>query len=662
SGNTIYKWNLKGISKEYLTIPKGVKEIKDIKNGQLAIFTSKGNILIYNANRELVKTLKAYTSIIDVVYDAKRERYLQLLADGVIIIPSEIENTYLIYSNSDTSPSGNYLFFTDKNNYTGNKGLYDLIRIRKNEKLFSSSHYDLEFNNPISIINNLKSDDKEYLDVLKLVQQKRNKKYGFVRQNSKKLSPEIFDLNDSIVSVTEQDTLNYLLQINGRDTQIKKLEGYLNGVPILKMNYNQIQDFTTKFPTTKSVGITTEKTGIFDLTLQLRNPQDSTVLKNTPKRFRLKVPVSLVKGTNTIEFFVTDTNGLKSNVLTYKVSKKGDIDEKYDLYAFAISVDDYKNDDYKLRYAKKDGRDILKFLSKNHISENYTISDTIPSNDDELDYVINDYTYRKIYTDSLFDEEVKKENLHKVAQFFSRAKPNDRVVLFISGHGVLDKNQDFYYAAQDLDFNAPEQRGISFKEIENILQQSNSKHKLLLIDACHSGEVDKNSEEEEEEVTESLATNVVVTARGSIGKSQNNKNKVGLQNSFELMKELFADVSRGSGIQVISAATGNSYALESDRWQNGIFTYCLLKGLSYNKEFDNLYDNELKNSKSAAAHFKIITKLGSFDYPYADYNQDDKVSVAELKEFVSKEVERMTNGKQKPTSRQGNIEFDFVMW
>ena len=131
--------------------------------------------MIYNANRELVKTLKAYTSIIDVVYDAKRERYLQLLADGVIIIPSEIENTYLIYSNSDTSPSGNYLFFTDKNNYTGNKGLYDLIRIRKNEKLFSSSHYDLEFNNPISIINNLKSDDKEYLDVLKLVQQKRNK-------------------------------------------------------------------------------------------------------------------------------------------------------------------------------------------------------------------------------------------------------------------------------------------------------------------------------------------------------------------------------------------------------------------------------------------------------------------------------------------------------
>ena len=77
---------------------------------------------------------------------------------------------------------------------------------------------------------------------------------------------------------------------------------------------------------------------------------------------------------------------------------------------------------------------------------------------------------------------------------------------------------------------------------------------------------------------------------------------------------------------MISAAAGNSYALESDEWKNGVFTYCLLDGL--------------KNRK-------------------ADLNDDGSITVNELKEFVSKEVERLTEGAQKPTSRSENLEFDF---
>jgi len=105
--------------------------------------------------------------------------------------------------------------------------------------------------------------------------------------------------------------------------------------------------------------------------------------------------------------------------------------------------------------------------------------------------------------------------------------------------------------------------------------------------------------------------------------------KIGLQNTFDLMQELFANLNRGSGAEVISAAAGVGYALEGEQWNNGVFTYAILNGLS-NK--------------------------------YADYNNDKQVSISELRSYVITEVERLTDGHQKPTCRQENLEFDWRVW
>ena len=78
-----------------------------------------------------------------------------------------------------------------------------------------------------------------------------------------------------------------------------------------------------------------------------------------------------------------------------------------------------------------------------------------------------------------------------------------------------------------------------------------------------------------------------------------------------------------------TAEEENSYALESDEWQNGVFTYSILSGL-----------------KNYAA----------------DQNGDQQITVSELKSYVSDKVVELTNGAQKPTSRQENVEFDFRVW
>ncbi|MFH0894292.1 MAG: hypothetical protein V2A54_07640 [Bacteroidota bacterium] len=152
-----------------------------------------------------------------------------------------------------------------------------------------------------------------------------------------------------------------------------------------------------------------------------------------------------------------------------------------------------------------------------------------------------------------------------------------------------------------------------------------------MMDACHSGEVDKD---------EIIATNdnKVTLADGKRGdlKTYNyrgvklsKKDQMSLSNSFELMQELFANLNKGSGTQVISAAAGVGFALESAEWNNGVFTYAVISGLRDKK---------------------------------ADANKDNKVSVSELREYILREVEILTKGAQRPTTRQENIGFDFVVF
>jgi uncharacterized caspase-like protein len=95
------------------------------------------------------------------------------------------------------------------------------------------------------------------------------------------------------------------------------------------------------------------------------------------------------------------------------------------------------------------------------------------------------------------------------------------------------------------------------------------------------------------------------------------------------MQDLFGNLNRGSGTVVISAAAGDAQALEADRWNNGVFTWAVLQGL--------------KNRK-------------------ADLDNDNKISVAELRTFVYKMVTVETNGNQKPTTRQENLDYDWQIW
>jgi hypothetical protein len=89
--------------------------------------------------------------------------------------------------------------------------------------------------------------------------------------------------------------------------------------------------------------------------------------------------------------------------------------------------------------------------------------------------------------------------------------------------------------------------------------------------------------------------------------------------SFEMMQNLFTDLSNSNGAVIISAAGGMEYAFEGDKWNNGVFTYCVQQGIT-NKMAD-----------------KSITG-----------NYDESVSVAELLMYVSRRVSELTVENKNP--------------
>jgi hypothetical protein len=146
------------------------------------------------------------------------------------------------------------------------------------------------------------------------------------------------------------------------------------------------------------------------------------------------------------------------------------------------------------------------------------------------------------------------------------------------------------------------------------------------MDACHSGEMDEDEELSFE--SSSLGSNVKV--EGSKGAYRLiDSTSIGLKNSFDLMQELFANLSRGNGAVVISAAGGKQYAYEGENWKNGVFTYSIIKGLKGQE---------------------------------ADVNHDGEITVGELKDYVFSEVEQLTKGRQMPTARRENLESDWNVW
>lgn len=312
-------------------------------------------------------------------------------------------------------------------------------------------------------------------------------------------------------------------------------------------------------------------------------------------QYSADLEIDLPEGNSFIEVSVLNEKGAESmrENLTLNVEKS----HQPNLYFVSIGASDYQNDAFDLKFASKDAQDLKETF-------------------------LNSKIYNKIHYKMLIDEEVTKSNINELKSFVDQAGIDDVVIIFIAGHGVLDDQLDYYFATHDMDFNNPSEKGVSYNEIEALLDGIKCIKKVLFMDTCHSGEVDK---EDVEIVAEAKFDDENITFRNA-GANVRKKEAAGLKVSQELVKELFADVRRGTGATVISSAGGAEYAMESEVWKNGLFTFCLLDALANGK---------------------------------GDADEDNILMLSELQKYLQRRVQILSKGKQVPTSRIENISLDF---
>ncbi len=216
----------------------------------------------------------------------------------------------------------------------------------------------------------------------------------------------------------------------------------------------------------------------------------------------------------------------------------------------------------------------------------------------------------RITIDTLFDRNVTLASVKALKHVLQKTSVNDRVIVAFSGHGLLDKNKDYFLSAYETDFNDPAGKSIPYKTLLDLVDSIPARKKLVLLDACNSGEVDKSSKAK---TAPSAGRRINLVSANS---------HLGLQDSFALMQELFANVNESTGATVIAAASGTQSAFEKGDLKAGIFTFSLLECLDRN--------------------------------PHC--------SVSELKAYVSRRVVELSGGKQVPATRSDNHKVDWPIW
>jgi len=310
----------------------------------------------------------------------------------------------------------------------------------------------------------------------------------------------------------------------------------------------------------------------------------------------LKIPLSL--GENKIQVSVLNELGLENFkypiYINYEPTNNVIIQKTIFI---GIAVNKFKNEKYNLTYCVKDINDLA-----------------------------NEFTQKNTVLKLFINEDVTRDKIIGLKKYLlDSTTVHDKVIISCSSHGVLDESLDFYLATHDMNFNIPKLRGLKYEELEMILDSIPSRQKLLLLDACNSGENDKSEYLESEINRTTLETNNFFTNRGVVFEIQTEN-----EAKFKKMNELFINVRNKTGSVIISAAGGRESALEAifvdgEIIKNGAFSYSVLEYLKINK------------------------------------SQIEAITVNKLKLYVENRVYQITAGNQKPTSRQETMDLDWCL-
>lgn len=561
-------WNILNNSIEKYDV-SGVNSF-DISPDNKYIITASGNQFLKNSYNIKCWDLKTKHLRYSITTETK-VKFLRFIDNGNFI--AGMEDTVKIFDLKSQSVVCNFLSLgtedwialTPDNYYYCLKDVGRIMSFRdENLKIFPFSQFDLQYNRPDIILQRIGCANSALIKMYHLLYKKRLKTMNFTESMFKSdwHTPEIVIANrNDIRMATNIEQLKINVKVKDSKYELDRINVWINNVPIYG-----------------SDGIS------------LREQKSKMVEK--------EIRIQLSNGLNKIQISVLNKAGAES--------KKENIETIYDpiekrrpkLYLVSMGVSEYADREKNLKYAAKDACDLFNI------------------------YKGQNDLYESIDSITLLNKNVNPEKIRMIKSKLLKSNINDHVLIFISGHGLYDKDLNYHLATYNTDFNNPtNQNSLPYDTLENILDGIPARNKILVMDACNSGELDKE------------LVKIVGDSHKEMGKpiftKSSETNIISSNNSLDLMKEIFADFRNNTGSIVISSSGGLQYSIEGNEWGNGAFSHCLIDGLENKK---------------------------------ADLNHDGQIMISELQQYLHDEVPKITGGKQQPTLRVENLANDFRVW
>lgn len=476
------------------------------------------------------------------------------------------------------SENGGGVVVTPRGYYQANREALGVVGYRVGAHAYGFEQFDLYFNQPAQVLRAFGDADPVLLAAYDAAYEKRLRKMGVPLSKGAQAAPPAdvpeVSLDTKLLSATTDKariTIPFQARVTGGASSLKRLLVWVNGVPSrFRINGAPIESAGLELPEA-----TREYSGAIEVELS-----------------------SFGGGRNKIEVAVQSGDGVESRHEVFEVTYKAPLHFP-DLYIAVVGVSEYADASYNLTYAAKDAGDMAKLWESQAEKWN------------------------EVHVRRLLDDDATHANILQLREFLAASHPDDEVIVFFSGHGLLDDKDNYYFATHDIDFSHPEKNGLSYDAIENLVDSIPARRKLVMMDTCHSGEVD---DDDLQAIGTIAAKDGNVTGKGT---QVHRTRPDGGKPASLMLPELFADLRRGSGAQVIAASGGLQFSFESPQWNNGVFTYSVLEGL-----------------KTRAA----------------DEDKNGKITVSELRDYVAGKVLNLTHGRQRPVARQENLESDFEVF
>jgi len=326
-----------------------------------------------------------------------------------------------------------------------------------------------------------------------------------------------------------------------------------------------------------------------------------------------EVEIGLASGENRLQLMAVSEEGFTSSFAEKRVNCTAEPDSRRCLIA-AVGVSEYNDPRFNLKFAAKDAEDISKALAEKARHRGYQPEVLVVKN-----------------------AEVDSGLVDKLREFLSQAGTDDEVVLFLAGHGLLDKDLEYHFARHDTDFDATENMGITFEALESLVDGIKPLKRTVLFDTCHSGEVEEEDKLQllamvgSGDLSPTAAADSGVQVRGvaTRGMKVTGAEPKLRHADFVELEGLFPDSRRAKGANILTSSSGSEFSMESDAWQNGLFTYAFLNALQDEKTDADGNKEVSFNEAATAVQDKVKTLSGGHQRPITrGVNREAEVTLA----------------------------------